>query len=413
MKFLIKKAKVINSYSSHDGKTVDILINKGRIENIKGNIQELSGVKVIASKNLHVSAGWIDIGTQVGEPGLEHREDLLSISKAAKNGGYVAIAPFPSTLPVVQTKAAIKFLLDNKSNNGLTILPLAALSIDSNGNEITEMIDLHHSGAIAFTDGLKSVSHSGVLFRALEYVKSFDGLIIHHSFDKTLSGEGQMHEGETSTQLGMRGFPSIAETISVKRDIELLNYTNSRLCLYAISSSDAVRIIKETKKTNQNLSATAAYLNLIKTDTELHNFDSNLKVNPPLRSKKDRADLIRAINEDTIDAIVSNHYPLEEEAKKLEFTYAKFGASGIETCFSALNTFAYKEISLEKLIQKLTEGPRSILRLNQETMSIGSEANLTLFDPEVEWMFNTTASKSDNNPFLGKMLKGKVLATFS
>lgn len=411
MKILIKKAKIVNPHSAHHGRTVDIFINKGKIESVKSSIAEIAGAKLIVSKNLHCSAAWLDIGTQIGEPGLEHREDIQSIAKAAKAGGYSTIAPFPNSVSPVQSKAAIKFIIDLAKANNFNILPIAAMSVDCAGQDISEMIDLSRSGAIAFSDGLKSAGNSGILYRALEYAKSFDGLIVQHSVDKHLAFEGQMHEGLTSTSLGVKGIPGIAETIALRRDIDLLQYTKSKLCLFGISSAEALKIIRESKRSSENLFATVAYLNLIKTDVDLTTFDSNLKVTPPLRGKKDRQDLVKAINDDTIDAIVSNHYPLDEEAKKLEFTYAHFGASGIETCFAALNTFCGHEIHLEKIVEKLSAGPRKILNISNPTFTVGDDADMTLFDPDYEWKFEKTLSKSLNNPFLGTSFKGKALMT--
>lgn len=409
MRYLVKKATIIDDNSKYNGKKVDILFNNGVIEEIKSSIEPLKGVKEISSTNLHCSASWIDIGTQIGEPGLEHRETITSISAAAKAGGYGAIASFPNTSPVIQSKSSVQFVTEEARKNNFTIYPIAALSSNCEGKEITEMYDLHTSGAIAFSDGLKSIAHTGLLAKALEYILPFDGLIIHHPIDKTLSTDAQIHEGEMSTLLGMKGSPGLAETLIIKRDLELLNYTNSKLCVYNISLAESVKLIKEGKKSNQKLYTTCSYLNLIKTDKELENFDTNLKLTPPLRLKTDVAELVKGVKEGTIDAIVSNHYPIEEEGKKLEFPYAKFGASGIETCFAALNTYAVN-LDLDSVVRALTTGPRNILNLESSEIKQGYEGSLTLFDPGVEWTFDKTQSLSKNNPFLGYKLKGKVIA---
>ncbi len=408
MRYLIKKATVVDENSKYNGKKVDILFNNGVIEEIRSNIEPIKGVKEIQSPNLHCSISWIDIGTQIGEPGLEHRETISSISAAAKAGGYGAIASFPNTSPVIQSKSAVQFVMEEARKNNFTIYPIAALSQHNEGKEITEMYDLHTSGAIAFGDGLKSIAHTGLLTRAMEYVLPFNGLIIHYPLDHTLTTDAQINEGEMSTLLGMEGSPALAETLIIKRDLELLNYTKSKLCVYGISLSESVKLIKEGKKVNTNLYSTCAYLNMIKTEKELENFDSNLKVSPPLRLKTDVNELIKGLKEGTVDAIVSNHYGIEEEGKQLEFPYAKFGASGIETCFSALNTYA-GNLDLETLIRSLTSGPRKILNLERGEIKQGYEGGLTLFDTEMEWTFDKTYSLSKNNPFLGERLKGKVI----
>jgi dihydroorotase len=412
VKVLIKKAKVIDQDSKYHGKQVDLLIINNKIEEIKSSITAPSGVKIISEGNLHVSKSWIDIGCYVGDPGIEYREDFSSLAAAAKMGGYGSIAPLSNTNPAVQTKSAIQYILNKGKENRIGVYPIAALSENNEGKEITEMIDLHHAGAIAFSDGLKSVKHTGLMCRAFEYVCQFDGLIIHHPHDYTLSPDAQMHEGEVSTMLGMRGAPYIAETLMLKRDLELLAYTNSKLCVHGISASDSMKLVKEAKKNNLKVFSTVPYLNLIKTDQDLMSFDSNLKVSPPLRKKMDAADLIKGLKDGTIDAIISNHYPIEEEGKKLEYTYAKFGASGIETCFAAINTYA-PSLDLETLIQKLTTGPASILGIEQSPIAVGEKVNLTLFDPEAEWNYNQTYSKSNNNFFLGTTLKGKVIEVFN
>jgi dihydroorotase len=410
MKILIKKVKVIQQASKYHGKQVDILISNGKIEDIKSVITPVQGMRIIAGEELYASASWIDIGAYLGEPGNEYREDVASLVKVARAGGYGAVAPLPTTMPSVQTKSSLQYLLNKAKEQKYSILPLASLSENNEGKEITEMLDLHHAGALAFTDGLKPVNHTGLMARALEYIKQFEGLIIHHPYDKMLSPDAQMHEGEASTMLGMRGAPYISETLMLKRDIDLLAYTKSRLCVHAISTSDSVKLIKEAKKNNLSITATVPYLNLIKTDNDLMSFDTNLKVQPSLRRKFDITELVKGLKEGTIDAIISNHYPIEEEGKKLEYPYAKFGASGLETCFAALNTFV-PSLDLEVIIQKLTEGPASILGISIDPIAVGEKANLTIFDKTKEWTFEKTLSKSQNNPFLGQKLIGKVIET--
>lgn len=406
---MIKKVKVIDGPSKYHNKVVDILIVDSRIAEIKAGISPASPIKTIQGEDLHASISWLDIGTQVGEPGLEHREDWTTVSKAAKAGGYGAIAPFPNTQPSIQHKADIQYIKQRAKSQGIGVYPIASLSLDNQGAEIAEMYDLFTAGAVAFSDGLKSVSHAGLLARALEYVKPFEGLIIHYPSEKYLTQDAQMHEGEMSTLLGMKGMPSTAESIGLKRDLELLAYTQSRLCVYGLSSNEAVKILKEAKKSlAEKLTAAVPYLNLVYTDKEMDRFDSHLKVIPPLRKKSDQNELIKGLKDGVIDAIVSNHYPIEEEGKKLEFPYAKFGASGIETCFAACNTFV-PALDMETLIYKLSYGPRSILGLTSEGIKAGSAAALTLFDPTAEWVFEESQSRSDNNPFLGKTLRGKVI----
>ena len=409
MKLLIKNATIIDAKSPYHLQQKDLLIESGKIAQISDFIVNENKVKEVASENLHVSAGWMDIGTQLGEPGLEHRETFETAIAAARTGGFTALAPFPNTIPVLQNKAALSVLQELSRSSAIHIYPVAALTKDCSGSEISEMYDLHLAGAKAFSDGLKSIQHNGVLLNALNYVKAFDGLIIHFPQDAYLSKDGQMHEGYTSTLLGMKGIPEMAETITLHRDLSLQEYAGSRLCIYGISSAKSLNIAKNFEKAE--VTYVVPYLNLVFDDSELGDFNSNLKVTPPLRTNSDKNRLVRALNADAIHAICSNHYPLDEEAKNLEFPYAKFGASGLETVFSALNSALGDKIKTEKLIEKLTVGPRTILQIPNPVIEEGQLAELTLFDPSASWTFSKTKSLSKNNPFLGKTFKGKVVAT--
>lgn len=410
MKLIIRKATIVDSRSPFNGQKLDLFLSKGKIEKIANEINNPGDVKEISGDNLHVSPGWLDLGCQVGEPGLEHRETLSSAIKAARRGGYTSIAPFPNTVPVLQQKAAINVLKEAADRERINIYPVAAATQDCQGDFITEMHDLHQGGALAFTDGLKSIEKNGVILTALQYINSFGGLLIHYPQDAHLSSGGHMHEGKVSTYLGMKGLPSVAETIVLRRDLALWQYSASRLCVYGISSGEAVKIIKEYK--TDKLFAVVPYLNLVKEDKDLEDFDSNLKVLPPIRTKKDATELIKGLKENTITAIASNHYPLDEESKKLEFTYARFGASGLETCFAALNTSLSDKLGLTTLIDKLSHGPREILGLEAVIIEDGGQAEITIFDPEQTWDYASTLSRSDNNPYLGSNLKGKVMGTY-
>ncbi|MCB0647519.1 MAG: dihydroorotase [Saprospiraceae bacterium] len=410
MKLIIRNATIIDSTSPYNGERKDIYISKGKIEKIDVSIPNTEDIKEISGDNLHVSPGWMDIGCQIGEPGLEHRETLTSAIRAARRGGYTAIAPFPNTVPVLQQKAALNVLKEVAEREKFHIYPIAAATQDCNGDNITEMFDLHAGGAIAFSDGLKTIEKNGVLLNALNYIKSFDGLLIHFPQDGHLASGGQMHEGKVSTYLGMKGIPSVAESVVLRRDIGLWQYSDSRMCIYGVSTAESAKILKEAK--SDKLSAIVPYLNLVMEDNDLDDFDSNLKVMPPIRSKKDGAELLKALKENTISAISSNHYPLDEEAKKLEFTYAKFGASGLETCFAALNGSLNEKIGLQVIVDKLAHGPRKVLKVEEVSVVEGKVAELTIFDPNMSWSFDKTLSKSDNNPFLGSQLKGRVIGTY-
>jgi len=414
MRYLIKNCKIIQKGNSWNGKRVDILVVKGIINKIGKDITD-DKAKVIKSKNLIVSEGWLDLGTQLGEPGFEHRETFASLAESALAGGFTDIAPMPKSIPTIQTKAQLKNLIHSGADHGINILPIAALSQDLDGQNITEMVDLHNAGAVAFSDGHKSLANGGVLLRALQYVKRFNGLIIHHPNDATLNNDDLIHEGEISIQLGIKGSPSLAEELTVYRDLQLAEYSESKLNIHLISSKEALSLVKSSKKNNSNLTVGVSYLNLVKSDEDLQTFDSNLKVKPTLRSTKDRKALIKAIGDDTLDYICSNHVPLEIEKKQLEYSYASHGAIGLETCFAALSTHLSSNLDLENIVDKLSDGPRKVLGTPSQKIEEGAIAKITCFDPTIEWQYqkNDIKSLSKNSPFVGSSFIGKVVATFN
>lgn len=408
---LIKNAIIVDSKSKLNGKKRDILIKEGTIHSIKSNIEHAKA-KVWDVAGACVSIGWMDIGTQVGDPGFEHREDLISASNAAAKGGYTAIACLPNTIPAVNSKSEVNYILKNTAGEIVDFFPIGAVSQHCEGKDITEIYDMHHAGAVAFSDGQRTIQHSGLMMRALQYVKAFDGLIMNHPGDHSISNDGQMHEGRVSTSLGMKGIAAIAEELMVQRDLYLQEYTHSRLHLLNISSGRSVELIKQAQAKGQEVSASVPALNLVFDDEALSNFDVNYKVLPPLRSKNDIKMLRRALKNGTIKIITSNHTPLDSESKELEFPYADFGVISLESTFALLNTHLVDaSFSLEELITILSVNPRKVMRREVPSMEEGSRANLTVFDPDQTWTFTAKdiLSKSRNTPFVGTEFKGKVL----
>lgn len=411
MKLILKQAKIIDKDWNNSNDRFDISIRNGKIERIAPSL-EMEDYKTFSSENLHVSIGFMDIGTQIGEPGLEHRENIDSIISAAAAGGFTAIAPFPNTQPAIHSKSEVQFIVNNTKGRVVEFFPVGALSKSCAGEDITEILDMHAQGAIAFSDGKKSVHDSGLMLRALQYVKACNGLVINRPDDKYLAHEGQVHEGIVSVSLGLEGLPEIAESLGLSRDITLNAYAESRYCAYNISTSESIRILKKAKSAETNkISATVAYLNLILEDRHMTDFDVNLKVLPPLRDARDRRNLLKALREGHIDAITSGHTPLEEEKKKMSFAYADFGAIGIETVFAALLSMAGDVLELPLIIEKLSVGPRNILGLPVPEIAEGAVANLCIFDPDITWEYKAgnVKSLSMNSPFLDQKFKGKVL----
>lgn len=411
---LLKQCKIIDPRSSFHDTFQDILIREGRIHTIETDI-EADKAQVIAHKGMEVYPGWLDLGVHTNDPGFEHREDMASATAAAAAGGYTGIVSFPNTHPVVQSKTDINYAKQFSDRQVVQVYPAGALTHDCKGEEITEMLDMHHAGAVLFTDGLQAVKHAGVFLRALQYVKSFGGLVMHHALDRHLAGEGQLHEGFTSTTLGMRGIPALAEEIMVQRDLSLLAYSESKLHLHAISTAGAVERVRQAKAQGLSVTCSVAYLNLLYTDEDLAGFNSDLKVLPPLRSKADQKALLEGLADGTIDAICSNHVPLEQELKKLEFSYATFGASGLQTVYSALQTILKEPLDRGLLAEKLAHGPRRILQLDELVIEAQARAELTICLPEDHWSLDRSnnESKSENNPFWKSILKGKILGVIN
>ncbi len=411
MKILIQSPRIIDRKSPFHQKEKNILINNGRIAEIGD--KNYSADRTIKAEGMILSPGWFDLGTFVGDPGLEHKEDISSVSKAAAAGGFTEIAVLPNTQPSVQTKNEISYITRNNDNRLVEIHAMASVTRNNKGEELTEMIDLHEAGAIAFTDGLKPIWHTDILLKALQYLQRFDGVLIDHPEDTWLSMFGQMHEGVNSTRLGLKGMPRIAEEIVVSKYIELLNYAGGRLHFTRISTGKSVDLIRAARKKLNVTCDIVSYQPLLD-DSLLSTFDTNYKVSPPLRERADNEALIKGIKDGTIDVLCSGHLPQDEESKNLEFDLADFGITNLQT-FGANLTALSKSIEWDVLIERVTHGPRNVLKLETPRIEEDVKANLTLFDPNENWTLDekSNLSKSRNSPWFGTTLKGKAIAVFN
>ena len=411
MKILIKKACILDANSKHHKQTKDLLIENGMIIKIADSI-DTTDVEIFEADNLHISQGWTDLNARFGEPGHEYKEDLNSGLTAAAQGGFTHVALMPSTKPCIQSKSDVSFLINQTSHNIVDIHPIGALTENRKGEQITEMYDMHQSGAVAFSDDKRSISNASLMVIAMLYAKNFDGLVMSFSSEERISKKGQMNEGITSTKLGLKGIPALAEELQLARDLQLCEYTGAKLHLSTISTAESVKLIRDAKAKGLNVTADTSSYHLLLNDTELESFNSNLKVNPPLRSSKDIKALKAALKDGTIDAICSDHYPQNIENKKCEFDLASFGMINLETSFAAANTALKETLSTEELITKLTSTPKAILGLNTEPIEEGTLADLTLFDPELKWTYQKKdiVSKSKNSALTGKTFTGKALA---
>lgn len=408
MLLLLKNTRIIGAKS--EKRPQDILIRDGVIEAIGENLRAEKGAEIWESPNACVSPGWFDAGIQACDPGYEHREDLHSAARAAAAGGFTAVASFPNTNPAIHSKSEVLYVKNKTAGSPVTFYPVGALSQGCEGKDLAELFDMHSAGAIAFSDGRKAVQDAGLLLRALQYAKAFNGLIFNEPHHKTIAAGGQMHEGVISTSLGLKGVPALAEEIMVQRDLSLVEYAKGRLHLHLLSTARSVALVRAAKKAGLPVTASVAVANLCFTDEKLADFDSNWKLLPPLRSQADADALLEGLNDGTIDFICSNHTPWDEEAKNLEFPYAEFGMTGLETAFALCRTHLNKKLSVSDLIEKLVVAPRRVLGLPVPEIKPGARAELTVFDPEAEWVFGEKdiRSKSRNTPFIGQQLKGKV-----
>lgn len=410
MKLLIKNGRVIDPASGTDD-TLDILIERGKIVDIKTKIDG-DGPKIIDASRLVVAPGFIDIHTHLREPGQEDKETIHTGSLAAAKGGFTSIACMPNTTPVNDNRGIIEYILSEaKKSAVVNIFPIGAVTKGQKGEELTDMADMVDAGAVAFSDDGYPIMNNYLMRRTLEYSKLLNILIIDHCEDKNLSSGGVMHEGYYSYLLGLTGIPSFSEEIMVSRDIILAEKTDARIHIAHLSVKGAAELVREAKKKKLKVTAEVTPHHLFLTDASLESFDTNLKVNPPLRTKDDVQALIEAVKNGVVDVFVTDHAPHTLDDKEVELDQAPFGINGLETAVSLfLDKLVNKNIiSLQKFIEMISTNPALILGLeNKGKICIGADADLTILNlhKEIVVDVNRFKSKSRNNPFHGWKLKG-------
>ena len=409
-KILFNNITIIDENSAFHRQATNVLIAEGHIAAV-GDSVEAGDAEIIAAEGLMLSPGWVDMRSLSGQPGYEHRETLQSLAAVAAAGGFTDVALLPNTYPVMQTADAVAAVKNFRNELPVAFHPIAAASIDAKGEEMSELLDLHHAGAVAFSDGVNTTYKTSLIIKILLYLKQFDGLFINVPNEKSLAEYGQMHEGIQSTLLGLKGIPDLAEEMSICQCLQLLNYTGGKLHFSCVSSAAGVALIRRAKSEGFTVTADVASYHLAFTDKDLHGFDTHLKVMPPLRTATDRAALLEGLTDGTIDALVANHLPLDTESKSLEFDLADFGMINLQTSFAVANTFG--KLSPEQLVKLLAAHPRQILGLPPIVIQPGAPAHLTIFHPTEKWVFDRTinCSLSANSPFFGQTLTGRVYAT--
>ena len=413
MKVLIKNATIIDPFSPFHRSSHDIFIDNGTITSISPNDTQRADT-VIAEPGLFVSPGWTDIFANFCDPGFEFRESLETGARAAAAGGFSSVMVIPNTKPVIDNKPQVEYIVRKSASLPVSIIPIGAVTKNTEGKELAEMYDMQHSGAVTFSDGLNSIQSSGILLKALQYVKKFNGVIIQLPDDKTIAPHGLMNEGIISTRLGLAGKPIMAEELVVARDIKLARYTDSQLHLTGISSPKSLEYIRRAKDGGIKVTCSVTPHHLFFCDEDLMGYDTNLKVNPPLRTRKDMMALRAGITDGTIDCIATHHAPFEFDSKTVEFEYAKYGMIGLESCYAALKT-AMPEVTEEKWVELLAINPAKIFGLSSRTINTNKPASLTMFQPTGKYEFTAKhiRSKSSNSPFIGKELTGKVVGIIS
>lgn len=409
---LIRSAKIIDSRSPYNGQTKDILVENGKITQI-GDQLDAPSAEILTGDNWHISSGWVDMRVSSHDPGHEHKEDLTTACEAAVAGGFTEIAVLPNTQPALDSKNTLVYVKQKSADSLVAVHPIGAVTKGCEGKDFTEMIDLTHAGAAAFSDGVHAIQNTHIFLKSLQYLQQVNRVLMNRPEDFDLTVFGQMHEGEVSTLLGMRGIPSIAEELMIMRDLKLLEYVGIKsaaplLHFSTVSTANSVALIRQAKAQGLPVSCDIAAHQVAFEDSLLTNFDTNYKVNPPFRKKEDIEALWKGLADGTIDAVVSDHNPQDEESKNLEFDLAEFGIIGLETSFAVVNTYN-TQLSIEQIVDTFTHRPRMVLRLPEHTISEGHLANLTIFNPDAEWIFSDSRSKSKNSPFLGNRLKGRAL----
>ena len=411
---LIKGGRVIDPSQGID-KILDILIEKGKIKAIEENIRK-DDVEIIDATGKIVTPGLIDIHVHFREPGFEAKEDIKTGSISAAAGGFTSVACMPNTNPAVDSKSIVEFIIERAEKVGLTnVYPIGAISKGLEGEELSEIGDMKYSGIVGISDDGNPVMNSNLMRRALEYSSMFDLPVISHCEDIPMSNEGVINEGLTSTILGLKGIPPAAEEIMVERDIRIAEFTGGKLHIAHVSTKGSVELVRQAKSKGINVTAEATPHHFTLTDEATKTFDTNTKVNPPLRTAEDVEAIRQGLKDGTIDAIVTDHAPHAIEDKDVEYDYADFGISGLETSLPLVITELVEPgiLTLSQAIEKMTYIPANIINIPKGTLKPGNDADITIIDKDKTIIVNTKEfkSKGKNSPFNNWELKGSVEMT--
>ncbi len=412
---LLKGARLIDPAKELD-QTGNLLIRDGKIEALGPDVQGPEDVKEIDLKGKWLVPGLIDMHVHLREPGFEYKETIKSGTKAAAAGGFTQVACMPNTKPPNDNESVTRFIIERAKEAGFCrVRPVACITKGQQGESLTEFFDLIEAGAVAFSDDGLPVTRASVMRLAMEYSLNFETLIISHAEELDLSAKGCMNEGVTSTLLGLRGIPNAAEDIAVFRDCALAELTGARVHIAHVSTKGAVEIIRQAKERGVRVTAETAPHYFSLTEEEVTGYNTNAKMNPPLRTEEDRQAIIQGLKDGTLDAIATDHAPHDALSKECEFQLAANGIIGLETAVSvALDVLCRKEgFSPREIMALMSSNPASILGIDGGTIEVGSQADVTVIDPEVEFSLEKKHlhSKASNSPFIGKTFKGRPILT--
>jgi len=411
MDILIKSATIIDPNNSLHRQKRDLLIINGIIKKIAKTIENDAQYQELILPNLHISIGWMDSSVSFGEPGFEERETIENGLKVAAKSGFTAIGLNPNTNPMIDDSSGVNYLIFKSSHSAVDVFPIGSFTKSANGTDMAELFDMKQNGAIAFYDYKKPIQNANLLKMGLLYLQSFEGLLMSFPQEFMTSYGSKANESPFTLSLGFEGSPSLSEELQVARDIQILEYTDGKLHIPTISTERSLKLIKEAHKKGLQVSCSVSAHHLVLTDETLENFETNYKVNPPLRSEKDIKALQKGVKDGTIALITSDHQPIDIDNKKKEYSYAKHGTIGLESFFGAVNSV----LELDDFIDCMTINPRVIFKLPVPTIAEGVLANLTFFNPVEESVFTEKdlLSTSKNAAFIGRKMKGTVYGIFN
>ncbi|BCS53952.1 dihydroorotase [Geobacter sp. SVR] len=414
MNLLIKGGRVIDPSQGLDD-TLDVLVENGLIKEIGKGLAAQAGTETVDATGKYVVPGLIDMHVHLRDPGLEYKEDIVSGTRAAAAGGFTSVVCMPNTKPAIDNKAIASYIINKAKSEGFcNVFPVGTITCGMNGDRLSEMGELKESGCVAVSDDGRPVTNSELMRRALEYARGMGILVISHAEDLALVGEGTMNEGFTSTEIGLKGIPRVAEDIATARDVMLAEYTNSPIHIAHVSTSGSVRIIREAKARGVQVTCETAPHYFTLTDDAVRGYNTNAKMNPPLREAGDVAAIKEGLRDGTIDCIATDHAPHHLDEKDVEFNAALNGIIGLETSLPlSLRLVEEGVLTLDQLVEKMSVNSSKILGLQRGSLKSGSIADITLIDPAAAWTVekDKLASKSKNSPFLGWELQGAAACT--